>query len=144
MKILRIALVLAVLLIVTMSAASADSHAGPNRVGRAMFMDFPDCRIFDVRGPDVYDAWFYIEDCSPTIALITNSKPGVIHWNAHAQLPAGAALPEQEAVHFTYENSGFACWWDEGVETTNYSITITPKGKFIISCHFMPDKWQPD
>ena len=139
MKILRIALVLGVLLIITMSVASADSPAGPNRVGRAMFFDYPDCWIFDVN----FD-WYFIDDCSPTIALITNSKPGVIHWNAHAQLPPEAVLPEQEAVHFTYENSGFACWWDEGVETTNYSITITPKGKFIISCHFRPDKWQPD
>jgi len=139
MKILRIALVLAVLLIITMSVASADSPAGPNRVGRAEFLDFPGCWIFDINF-----VWYEIEDCSPTIALITNSAPGVIHWNAHAQLPAGAALPEKEAVHFTYENSGFACWWDEGVETTNYSITITPKGKFIISCHFKPDKWQPD
>jgi hypothetical protein len=142
MKLLRIALVLAVLLIMTMSVASADSPNGPNRVGRAEFLEgeeYQGCWIFDVDF-----VWYEIEDCSPTIALITNSYPGVIHWNAHAQLPAGAALPEQKAVHFTYKNSGFACWWDEGVETTNYSITITPKGKFIINCHFRPDKWQPD
>ncbi len=139
MKILRISLVLGVLLILTATVVSADSPGGPNRVGRAQFLDFPDCYIFDVN----WD-WYYIEDCSPTIALITNNKPGMIHWHAHAQLPPEAALPENGAVHFTYENSGFACWWDEGVETTNYSITITPNGKFIISCHFRPDKWQPD
>ena len=139
MKILRIALVLGVLLIITMSVASADSPAGPNRVGRAMFLDYPDCWIFDVN----FD-WYFIDDCSPTIALITNSKPGVIHWNAHAQLPPEAVLPEREAVHFTYENSGFACWWDDDTLTTKYNITITPDGKFNISCHFRPDKWQPD
>jgi len=139
MKMLRIALVLGVLFILTTMVVGADSPDGPNRVGQAMFLDFPDCWIFDVN----FD-WHYIEDCSPTISLITNSKPGVLHWNAHAQLPPEAVLPEHGAVHFTYEDSGFACWWEEGVETTNYSITITPKGKFIISCHFRPDKWQPD
>ena len=136
MKILRISLVLGVLLILTTMVVSADSPPGP---GPAIFLDFPDCYVFDMDFN-----WYYIEDCSPTISLITNSKPGVLHWNAHAQLPSNAVLPEHGAYHFTYENSGFACWWDEGVETTNYSLTITPKGKFIISCHFRPDKWQPD
>ena len=139
MKMFRIALVLILLLILTTMVVSAGSHDGPNRVGRAMFLDFPDCWIFDIE-----NNWYYIEDCSPTISLITNSKKGVLHWHAQAQLPPEAVLPEQEAIHFTYENSGFACWWDVGVETTNYSVTITPKGKFIISCHFRPDKWQPD
>ena len=144
MKILRIALVLGVLLILTTMVVSADAPDAPYHPGPAMFEDFPDCWVFDVRGPDKDEYWHYIEDCSPTISLITNSKKGVLHWHAQAQLPADAALPEKEAVHFTYENSGFACWWAPGVETTNYSITITPKGKFIISCHFRPDKWQPD
>ena len=139
MKMLRIALVLGLLLMLTTSVASAD----PPHPGRAMFLDYPDCFIFDVRGPDEDEAWFYIDDCSPTISLITNSKTGVIHWKAKAQLPPEAVLPERGAYHFTYENSEFACWF-KGAFTTNYSITITPKGQFIINCHFRPDKWQPD
>ena len=139
MKIVRILLVLGVLLVLTATAVSADAPGGPSRVGRAMFEDYPDCLIFDVN----FD-WYYVEDCSPTISLITNSQKDVKHWHARAQLPPGAVLPEQAAVHITYENSGFACWWGPGVETTNYTITITPHGKFIISCHFRPDKWQPE
>jgi len=135
MKMLRISLLLGLLLILTTSLASADSpHPGP-----AMFLDAPDCWVFDVEFN-----WYYIEDCSPTISLITNSKTGVLHWTAQAQLPDYAILPDQGAYKITYENSGFSCWWEEGIETTNYSITITPKGKFNISCHFRPDKWQPD
>ena len=141
MKLLRIALVLGVFLILTISVASADS---PPDIGPAMFLDDQSCYIFDVRGPDLDDYWFYIEDCSPTIGLITNSKTDVILWTAKAQLPEGAFLPDRGAYLVTYENSGFACWWDVGVETTNYSITITPKGKVNISCHFRPDKWQPE
>jgi hypothetical protein len=123
------------LLILTMSVASADPPPHP---GPAMFLDFPSCYIFDMDFN-----WYYVEDCSPTIALITNSTTGVLHWTAKAQLPAGAVLPDQGAYRITYDNSGFACWWDVGVETTNYSITITPNGKFNISCHFRPDMWQP-
>lgn len=143
MKMLRIALVLGLLLMLTTSVASAD----PPHPGRAMFLDYPDCLIFDMRGPDEDEAWFYIKDCSPTISLITNSETGVLHWTAKAQLPLddpSVVLPEKGAHHFTYENTDFACWWDVGVETTNYSITITPNGKFNISCHFRPDKWQPE
>ncbi len=143
MKMLRIALVLGVLLILTTMVVSADPPDAPYHPGPAQFLDFPDCWIFDVDFNETGE-WYYIKDCSPTISLITNNKEGVFHWHAQAQLPDGAALPEHGAVHFTYENSGFACYWEEGVETTNYSITITPKGKFIISCHFRPDKWQPD
>jgi len=142
MKLLRIALVLAVLLIMTMSVASADS---PPDIGPAMFEDNQSCLVFDVEFDfDELAPWIYIEDCSPTIALITNSKTGVILWTAKAQLPDDAALPEQGAYLVTYEDSGFACWWDENTLTTNYSIVITPDGEFIISCHFRPDKWQPD
>ena len=144
MKILRIALVLGVFLILTTMVVSADA---PYHPGPATFLPYGDCWIFDADFKNLEtDPWYYVEDCSPTISLITNNKEGVFHWHAQAQLPEGAALPEKEAVHFTYENSGFACWWDElgEVTTTNYSITITPKGKFIISCHFRPDKWQPE
>jgi hypothetical protein len=110
-----------------------------------MFEDWPDCWIPDV----TLENWYYIEDCSPTISLITNSRTGVLLWTAKAQLPVDdpdfdGVLPDKGAYHITYENSGFACWWDVGVETTNYSITITPKGKVNISCHFRPDKWQPE
>ena len=136
MKMLRLALVLVLFLVLTTSVASADP---PPQPGPAMFLDYPDCYIFDMAFN-----WYYIEDCSPTISLITNSQTGVLHWRAQAQLPADAVLPERGAYNITYENSGFACWWEEGVETTNYSITITPKGKFNISCHFRPDKWQPE
>ena len=142
MKLLRFALLLGVLLILTTSVAIADSSS---TIGPAMFEDYPSCSVFDVEFDfDELAPWIDIEDCSPTIALITNSKTGVILWTAKAQLPDDAALPEREAVHFTYEDTGFACWWDEDTLTTNYSITITPKGKFIISCHFRPDKWQPE
>jgi hypothetical protein len=141
MKILRIALVLGLLLMLPTFVASADPPDPPAHLGRAMFLDFPDCWIFDMDFN-----WYYIEDCSPTISLITNSRTGVLLWHAQAQLPVddpNVVLPEKGAYKFTYENSGFACWWDEGVETTNYSIIITPDGKFIVSCHFRPDKWQP-
>jgi hypothetical protein len=138
MKMLRLSLALGLLLGLTTLAASADPPAPPHP-GPAMFEYFPDCMIFDAE-----ENWFYIEDCSPTISLVTNSRTGVLHWTAKAQLPGDAVLPEKGAVQFTYENSGFACWWDVGVETTNYSITITPNGQFNIACHFRPDKWQPD
>ena len=135
MKMLRFSLLLGLLLILATSVVSADSpHPGP-----AESPDVLECWVFEVEFN-----WYYIEDCSPTIALITNSQTGVLHWPAKAQLPADAVLPDQGAYHFTYENSGFACWWEEGVETTNYSITITPNGKFNISCHFRSDKWQPE
>lgn len=136
MKMLRISLLLGLLLILTMSVAGADS---PPQLGPAMFRDFPHCWVFDVEWN-----WYYIEDCSPTIALETNSKTGVVHWHAHTQLPANAVLPDQGAYIVTYENSGFACNWFEGGQTTNYSTTITPNGKFSMHCHFRPDKWQPD
>lgn len=135
MKALRITLVLGLLLILTTMVVRADP---PPNIGPAMFIDEPSCWIFDMEG-----TWYYIEDCSPTILQMTNSQTGVLHWSARAQLPANAVLPERGAYNFTYENSGFACWWGEGVETTNYSITITPQGKFIANCHFRPDKWQP-
>jgi hypothetical protein len=136
MKTLRIALVISLLLILTTQVASADP---PPLLGPAMFLDAPDCYLVDIAWN-----WYYVEDCSPTISLITNSKTGVLLWHAHTQLPAGAVLPERGAYHITYENSGFACWWEEGVETTNYSITITPDGMFNINCHFRPEKWQPE
>jgi hypothetical protein len=106
-----------------------------------MFTEWSECWIFDMEG-----TWFYIPDCSPTITLETNSRTGVMHWTAKAQLPAEAVLPEKGAYKFTYENSGFSCYWDEAglIRTTRYSITITPKGKFNISCHWRPDKWQPE
>jgi hypothetical protein len=104
-----------------------------------MFESYPDCWIFDVNFE-----WYYIEDCNPTVGLITNSQADVILWTAKAQLPENAAFPEKGAFHFTYENSGFACWWDDDTMTTKYKITITPNGKFNISCHFRPDKWQPE
>jgi hypothetical protein len=135
MKLLRIALVLGVLLIMTMSVASADS---PPEIGPAMFQDHPGCWIFDVNM-----VWYQIDDCSPTISLITNSNTGMILWTAKAQLPDKAALPDLGTYIVTYENSGFACWFEEGILTTNYSILITPDGAFIASCHFRPDKWQP-
>ena len=134
MKALRITLILGLFLILTTTVVSADS---PPNIGPAWFGDHPSCMIFDVNF-----VWYYIEDCSPTIVLHTNSATDERLWFARAQLPDCAALPEREAVHFTYENSGFSCW-GEGILTTNYSITITPKGKFIINCHFRPDKWQP-
>ena len=72
MKLLRISLVLGVLLILTISVASADSPNGPNRVGRAEFLEgeeYQGCWIFDVN----FD-WYPIDDCSPTIALITHKE----------------------------------------------------------------------
>ncbi len=138
MKTLRFVLTVGLLLLLTTLAVSADIP-DPPPPGPAMFLDFPDCWIFDAEFE-----WYYIEDCSPTISLITNSNTGVLLWTATAQLPEDAALPETGAHIVTYENSGFACWWDEGVETTNYSIVITPEGSFNISCHFRPDKWQPE
>jgi hypothetical protein len=133
------------LLLLTTLVAGADPPTPPHP-GPAMFLtgeEYTSCWIFDVE-----DNWCFIEDCSPTISLIPNSKTGGFLWTAKAQIPDDDpdcnVLPEKGAVHFTYENSGFACWWSEGVETTNYSITITPKGKFNISCHFRPDKWQPE
>lgn len=138
MKILRLSLALSLLLGLTTLVASADPPAPPHP-GPAMFDYYPDCYIFDVTFE-----WHYIPDCNPTTGLITNSRTDVILWTAKAQLPEYAALPEKEAVHFTYENSGFACWWDDDTLTTKYNITITPNGKFNISCHFRPDKWQPE
>jgi hypothetical protein len=134
MKYLRIGLLIAALLLLSTTLVSASGH----HLGPAEHLDFPDCYIFDAEWE-----WYYIPDCNPTRQLVTNSMPGILHWNAHAQLPDGAALPEK-TWHPTYEDTGFTCWWDEGVLTTNYSITITKDGKFIISCHFRPDKWQPD
>lgn len=97
------------------------------------------CWIFDINME-----WYYLEDCPKQIGVTTNSHTGMILWSATAQLPDEAALPDQGAYVVTYENSGFACWWDDDTATTNYSIVITPQGKFNISCHFRPDKWQPD
>lgn len=142
MKILRIALVILTLLLLTTITASATSPEHPARLGRAMILDYPDCWIFDMNF-----TWYYIPDCSPTIALVTNSRTGELLWQAHAQLPLddpNVALPERGAYKVTYEKSGFACYWDDNTLTTNYSITITPNGKFIVSCHFRPDKWQPE
>ncbi len=135
MKYLRIGFLLITLLLLSTTLVSAQ---GPHHLGAAEHLYAPDCWIFDAEWE-----WYYIPDCNTTRALVTNSKPGLLHWNAHAQLPDHAALPEK-TWHPTYEDTGFACWWDEGVVTTNYSITITKNGKFIISCHFRPDKWQPD
>ena len=142
MKMLRIALVLCVLLILTTSIASADPPEPPEHPGPAMFNDYPSCWIMDVELN-----WYYIEDCSPHIDLITNSRTGVLLWSAKAQLPVDdeeVVLPELGAYLITYENSDFACWWDENTQTTNYSIIITPDGIFNVSCHFRPDKWQPE
>lgn len=75
MKMLRVTLVLGLLLIMTTSLASAD----PPHPGRAMFVNFPDCWIFDMNFN-----WYYVEDCSPTISLISNSETGVLHWHAQA------------------------------------------------------------
>jgi hypothetical protein len=135
MKILRIGLLVGVLLLISSTLVSAQ---GPHHFGPAEHLYAPDCWIMDMDWN-----WYYIPDCSPTRSLITNSKPGILHWNAHAQLPEGATLPEKTA-HITYEDTGFACWWDEGVVTTNYTLTITKTGKWMISCHFRPDKWQPE
>lgn len=145
MKTVRLVLTVVLLLLLTTLAASADPPDPPHP-GPAMFTEWPDCYIFDTTIFDTEPQWFYIPDCRPTITLETNSRTGVLHWTAKAQLPEGAALPEKGAVKVTYENSGFACWWDEAgeIQTTNYSITITPNGKFNISCHFRPDKWQPE
>jgi hypothetical protein len=142
MKILRLGLVLFLLLVLTTTMASAGPPDHPQHPGPAMFNDYPDCWIMDIELE-----WFHIEDCSPHIDLISNSRTGVLLWHAQAQLPVDdpdVVLPERGAFHITYENSGFACWWAEDVETTNYSITITPNGKFNVSCHFRPDKWQPE
>jgi hypothetical protein len=133
----RVAFALLLILLLTTSVVGADPPAPP-QPGRAMFLDWPDCYIFDVEW-----TWYHIPDCNPTISLITNSRTGMLHWTAKAQLPEGAVLPEKGAYKVTYEDSGFACWWDVGVETTNYSITITPNGHFNIACHFRPDKFQP-
>ena len=135
MKVLRIGLLVGALLLLSTTLVSAQ---GPHQLGPAEHLDFPDCWIFDAEWN-----WYYIPDCNPTRQLITNSKPGLLHWNAHAQLPDGATLPEK-TWHPTYEDTGFTCWWDEGVVTTNYSLVITPNGKFNITCHFRPDKWQPE
>jgi hypothetical protein len=139
MKKLRIALVVVLLMLLTTLATSADPPAPPHP-GPAMFTPWPDCFIFDVEWN-----WYYIDDCHPTLTLDSNSRTGVKLWTAKAQLPEEAVLPEQGAYKVTYENSGFACWWDEfgEVQTTKYSIIITPNGKFNISCHFRPDKWLP-
>lgn len=145
MNTLRIALILFLLSLMSAPMVSADPP-DPPRLGPAMFEYVPDCWVFDMRGPSDDDAWYYIENCSPTISLITNSKTGMLHWTAHGQLPIddpNIQLPEKGAYQFTYENSGFVCWWEEGVVTTNYAFTLTSKGKFIASCHFRPDKWQP-
>jgi hypothetical protein len=118
--------------------ASADPPAPPHP-GPAMFDPTEWCWIFDINWE-----WYYLEDCTPQVALWTNSQTGMINFAAKGQLPDGAALPEQGAYVVTYDNSGFACWWDDNTVTTNYSIVITPQGNFNISCHFMPGKWQPD
>ena len=138
MKILRLTLVIGVLLILTTLAVSADPPAPPHP-GPAMVESGGWIWIFDANME-----WYYLEDCPTQIAVTTNSHTGMILWTATAQLPEGAALPEQGAYVVTYENSGFVCWWDDDTVTTNYSIVITPKGKFNISCHFRPDMWQPD
>ena len=137
MRTLRLTLMIVLLLVLTTMVAGADPpdpHPGP-----ATFYDWPDCWVFDVQGE-----WYYIEDCSPTIAMETNGRIDVKHWAAKAQLPEDAALPDGKAWHTSYEDSGFVCWWDVGVETTKYSVTITPDGQFNISCHFRADKWQPE
>jgi hypothetical protein len=140
MKTARLVLVAGSLFLLTTLVASA-APPDPPHPGPAMFTEWPDCFIFDTEFE-----WYYIPDCRPTITLEANSQTGVLHWTAKAQLPEGAALPEKGAHKVTYENSGFSCWWDEAgeVRTTNYSITITPNGKFNIECHFRPDKWQPE
>ena len=137
MRMMRPTLILILLFLLTTTVASAgppEPHIGPATVTHD-----PLCWIFDVDG-----IWYEIEDCNPTISIETNGKTEVKHWSARVQLPEGAALPEKGAYRVTYENSGFACWWAEGVETTNDSIVITPNGRFNISCDFRPDKWQPE
>jgi hypothetical protein len=134
----RIAMALVVVLLLTTVAAGA-APPDPPHPGPAMFDPAEWCYVMDINMD-----WYYLEKCSPQIGLTTNSKTGNIIWTAKAQLPEEAALPEKGAVHFTYENSGFYCWWDDFTFTTNYNITITPNGQFNISCHFRPDKWQPD
>lgn len=142
MKILRITLVLVILMLLTTLTASATPPDHPARLGRATFLDLPDCWIFDMDFN-----WYYVPDCSPTVSLITNGDSGVLLWHAQAWLPLddpNVVLPEDGAFKVTYEDTDFACYWDDNTLTTNYSITITPNGKFIASCHFRPGKWQPE
>ena len=135
---LRIALALIVVLLLTTVAAGA-APPDPPHPGPAMFEGTEWCWVFDVNWE-----WYYLEECLPQVALITNSRTGLIIFSAKAEMPAEAALPERGAWVVTYENSGFSCWWDDDTVTTNYSIVITPNGKFNIECIFRPDKWQPD
>ena len=135
---LRVALAVILALLLTTVAVGADPPEPPNP-GPAMFEGTEWCWIIDVNWE-----WYYLEECLPQIALITNSRTGLIIFSAKAQLPDEAALPEEGAYVVTYENSGFSCWWDDDTVTTNYSIVITPDGRFNIECIFMPGKWQPD
>jgi hypothetical protein len=135
---LRISLALLVALLLATVAAGA-APPDPPHPGPAMFEDTEWCEIFDVNWK-----WYYLEKCLPQVALITNSRTGLIIFSAKAELPEGAALPERGAYVVTYENSDFCCWWDDDTVTTNYSIVITPDGLFNIECIFRPDKWQPD
>jgi len=135
---LRLAMALVLVMLLTTVVAGADAPDPPHP-GPAMFDDTEWCWVFDVN----WD-WYYLVDCTPQVALTTNSRTGLIIFSAKAQMPAEAALPEGGAWVVTYENSDFCCWWDDYTVTTNYSIVITPNGLFNIECIFRPDKWQPD
>lgn len=141
MKTVRLLLAVGSLFLLTTLVASADPPEPPYRPGPVIFLPFEDCWM-----PDAEWEWYYFEDCNPTHSIVTNSKTGVMHWTAQAQLPEGAAVPERGAVHWTYENTpgNFACWWDENTFTTNYIMTISPQGRINVHCHFKPGMWQPD
>ena len=139
MKYLRICLLVIALLLLSTTLVSADK---PDHVGPAVISEFPNgdaCWIFDM---DM--TIYYIDDCSPKHGVFIHGTYDYQQWSAKGQLPEGAVLPEKGAGHITYEDTGFVCLGMGWVETTNYSITITPNGKFNINCHFRPDKWKPE
>jgi hypothetical protein len=140
MKTVRLVLVAGSLFLLTTLVASA-APPDPPHPGPATFHGTLSCIIIDTELEE-----YLIDDCSPIFALKTNSQTMVLHWTAKAQLPEGAALPENGAHIITYENSGISCWWDVAGEvlTTNYSIIITPNGQVNMECHWRPDKWQPE
>ena len=134
MKYLRIGLLVAALLLLSTTLVSADA---PDDVGPAEKMVFPNgdgCFPFDMDF-NVY----VVDDCSPKLMLLTNGSTDVWHFSAKGQLPEGAVLPEQGAAVITYADTGVMCWVP-GRVTTDYSIVITPKGKFNINCHFWPEE----
>jgi hypothetical protein len=138
MKYLRIGFVLMVLLMISTTLVSA----APGHVGAAVINDFPHPTACVVMDMDLVLYW--MEDCSPKHGVLMHGTNEYQLFAAKGQLPEGAALPEKGAGVITYADTGFACWGMGGVQTTNYSIVITPNGKFNINCHFRPDKWKPD